>query len=103
MSSRSQSQISGTYDGRSPNDVQEIRSPATLNFSSNLQDLRDLTGLVTSNIFHPFTVIQIYFPNMWPFSGATFKPETDIGDLSGKVILVTGGRIDVRGLLRSSL
>ena len=62
---------------------------------SYLRDLQTWTSLVTPYIFHPITAIQVYFPNMWPFSGVTFDPEAEIGDLSDKVILVTGGNTGI--------
>ena len=43
---------------------------------------------VTAYIFRPIEGVQTFFPNM--FSKA-FDPDTAIGNLTGKVILVTGG------------
>jgi NAD(P)-dependent dehydrogenase (short-subunit alcohol dehydrogenase family) len=63
--------------------------------SSSIQDLHTWTSLITPYIFHPMTAIQVYFPNMWPFSGKSFNPQVDIGDLSNKVILVTGANTGI--------
>jgi NAD(P)-dependent dehydrogenase (short-subunit alcohol dehydrogenase family) len=75
--------------------LQKTTSSRPWALSSNIQDFQTWTSLVTPYIFHPITAIQVYFPNMWPFSGKSFKPEVDIGDLSKKVILVTGGNTGI--------
>lgn len=71
--------------------LQKEESAATLAASSYLQDCQDLTRLAASYVLHPVNAVQVYFPSMWPFSGISFEPEKDIVDLSGKVVLVTGG------------
>jgi hypothetical protein len=40
---------------------------------------------------------------MFGFGGLTFKPDTDIPDLSGKVVLVTGGATLATFYLRTAL
>ena len=75
-------------------EVQNVASSPATTWSvlSSLQDFYTLSSLITPYFFHPILAVQIYFPNMWPFGGAVFKPDSDIGDLNGKVILVTGGK-----------
>ncbi|KIV85430.1 hypothetical protein PV11_01126 [Exophiala sideris] len=63
---------------------------------SQLQELLELaTGLLLPYAFQPLTAIETYLPglaSMWPFNiSSSFHPAKDIPDLSGKVILVTGG------------
>ncbi|KAK5036381.1 hypothetical protein LTS07_002108 [Exophiala sideris] len=63
---------------------------------SQLQELLELaTGLLLPYAFQPLTAIETYLPglaSMWPFNiSSSFNPSKDIHDLSGKVILVTGG------------
>jgi NAD(P)-dependent dehydrogenase (short-subunit alcohol dehydrogenase family) len=76
-------------------DIQKTISSQPWALSSNIQDLQTWTSLITPYIFRPITAIQIYFPNMWPFSGKSFNPQVDIGDLSEKVILVTGANTGI--------
>ena len=76
-------------------EVQKATSSPPWELFSNIQDLQTWTALVTPYIFHPITAIQVYFPNMWPFSHKSFNPDAEIGDLSNKVILVTGGNTGI--------
>jgi len=39
------------------------------------------------------TLLRIAFDEMFGFGGKSFDPEKDIGNLSGKVVLVTGGEL----------
>ena len=54
-----------------------------------LTDLRDLGYLVVDGFLHPLEAWNGYFTR---FKMVKFNPTTDIPDLSGKVILVTGGK-----------
>jgi hypothetical protein len=59
-----------------------------------LIELADFRKVITDSIFHPIEAFNTYLPHLNPFKmfGAkSFNPETDIPDLSGKIILVTGG------------
>ncbi|KAI1617734.1 short-chain dehydrogenase/reductase [Exophiala viscosa] len=63
---------------------------------SQLQEVFELgTGLLLPYAFQPLKAIETYLPglaSMWPFDiTSSFNPSKDIPDLSGKVILVTGG------------
>lgn len=65
----------------------EYKAPSLV-FWSNILEILETTGFITPYILHPIQGFHTYFPTM----GATsFNPETRIGDLNGKVILVTGG------------
>jgi hypothetical protein len=55
---------------------------------TNIAEIIETTGFITPYILHPVQGFNTYFPSM----GATsFNPDKSIGDLTGKVILVTGG------------
>ncbi|KAI1626869.1 short-chain dehydrogenase/reductase [Exophiala viscosa] len=63
---------------------------------SQLQEVFELgTGLLLPYAFQPLKAIETHLPglaSMWPFDiTSSFNPSKDIPDLSGKVILVTGG------------
>jgi hypothetical protein len=54
----------------------------------NILEIVEATGFITPYLLHPVRGLNTYLPTM----GATpFDPESSIGDLCGKVILVTGG------------
>lgn len=60
-----------------------------------VSELLDFRPLAFEALLHPIEAIKAYTPqlNMFGlFEGKTFNPGADIPDLSGKVILVTGGR-----------
>lgn len=57
-----------------------------------LLDLLDVRHLIIEALLHPLEAIKAYTPQL-NMGGRTFSPATDIPDLSGKVILVTGGRL----------
>ncbi len=60
----------------------------SLMFWANILEIVEASGFVTPYILHPIQGFHAYFPTM----GATsFDPNSSIGDLTGKVILVTGG------------
>lgn len=56
-------------------------------------ELFELRYLLLQNLLHPIEAINDYLPHLVGnmFGGKTFSSATDIPDLSGKVILVTGG------------
>jgi len=63
---------------------------------SHVQDLFEIaTSLILPYALHPLLALETYHPKiatMWPFSTtSSFTPATDIADLAGKVVLVTGG------------
>jgi len=95
MSERRLGQSLDERDEGNDHEVQNTMPSPPWALSSNLQDIQTWTGLLTPYIFHPITAVQVYFPNMWPFNGKSFNPEADIGDLSNKVILVTGGNTGI--------
>jgi len=95
MSQRRLGQSLDERDEGSDHEVQNTMPLAPWALSSNLQDIQTWTRLLTPYVLHPITAIQVYFPNMWPFNGKSFNPEADIGDLSNKVILVTGGNTGI--------
>lgn len=59
------------------------------------ESLELAAGLLLPYAFQPLTAIETYLPglaSMWPFNiSSSFNPSKDIPDLTGKVILVTGG------------
>lgn len=61
---------------------------ASFHFWTSILDVIDIAGFLTPYIFHPVQGFHTYFPTM---GATTFDPERSIGDLAGKVILVTGG------------
>jgi hypothetical protein len=54
----------------------------------NILEVLETTGFITPYIFHPIQGFLTYFPTM---GAVGFNPEIGIGNLAGKVILVTGG------------
>lgn len=59
-----------------------------------ITDLRDFRHVVFESVLHPVEAYKAYLTNLNAydlFGGNSFSPEKDIPDLSGKVILVTGG------------
>jgi hypothetical protein len=54
----------------------------------NVLEIIEITGFIIPYVFNPIEGFRAFFPTM---GASSFNPETDIGDLSGKVILVTGG------------
>ena len=67
--------------------------PLLSTFATFWQSLSDFTSL--GNIALPVLSEILYTYNhirMLGFGGASFSPDKDIPDLSGKVVLVTGGR-----------
>lgn len=83
------------HDEALHHNLQNTSSAYSWAISSIIRDLQTWTSLVTPYIFHPVTAAQVYFPNMWPFSGKSFDPDVGIGDLSNKVILVTGANTGI--------
>jgi hypothetical protein len=65
-----------------------IYKAAIFPFWTNLLEVIETTGFFTPYIFRPIQGFHTYFPTM---GAAAFEPETSVGDLAGKVILVTGG------------
>src|SRR5262245_36256516 len=63
--------------------------------SGIFRDLLNASGFVTHVLRHPLETARTMAPTLHQLSfglvGEAFKPERDIGDLSGKVVLVTGG------------
>lgn len=73
--------------------------PAPTGSSHVLDLLRASTNLLLPHALHPLVAIETFLPGlaaMWPFSNSlTFKPATDIPNLAGKVVLVTGGNTGI--------
>ena len=66
-----------------------------------LTDLLDFRHAFFELILHPVETYKAYLPHLTIyelFGGNSFSPEIDIPDLSGKVILVTGGQSSLRPL-----
>ena len=64
-------------------------------FSQTFTELIDFRHLIFASLLHPIEAFNAYLPQFKMFGlfgGKTFAPKTDIPDLAGKVILVTGGR-----------
>lgn len=59
--------------------------------SHTILDLWDLQSFFWHNIRHPVQSAQSNLSHLAPCRMVHFKPDQDIPDLSGKVILVTGG------------
>ena len=82
-----------------------VRSNINFNYlvPESILELAELTRLVTSWFLHSVEALKVYFrPTMAPVKEGAFEPERDIKDLSGKVVLVTGGgffRFFLTGLL----
>ena len=76
------------YDGGLESVSHPIYKTTSFPFWTSLLEVIETTGFFTPYIFHPIQGFHTYFPTM---GAATFDPETSIGDLAGKVILVTGG------------
>lgn len=75
------------HDSRASASRRDYRSiPST--FWANVSEVIETTGFITPYILHPVQGFHTYLPTM----GATrFNPEGGVGDLTGKVILITGG------------
>lgn len=95
MSHSLQDQSLVGHDEALHHSLQNTSSAYSWAISSIIRDLQTWTSLVTPYVFHPVTAAQVYFPNMWPFSGKSFDPDVGIGDLSNKVILVTGANTGI--------
>jgi NAD(P)-dependent dehydrogenase (short-subunit alcohol dehydrogenase family) len=95
MSQRRLGQSLDERDEGNDHEVQNTMPLAPWALSSNLQDIQTWASLLIPYVLHPITALQVYFPNMWPFNAKSFNPEADIGDLSNKVILVTGGNTGI--------
>lgn len=66
-----------------------------------LKDLLDFRHAVYELILNPVETYKAYLPpfnSYGLFGGDTFSPEKDIPDLSGKVILVTGGQSSLHSI-----
>ena len=66
-----------------------------------ITDLLDIRHAFSELFIHPVDTYHAYLPhlNIYElFGGNTFSPEKDIPDLSGKVILVTGGKSSLQSL-----
>ena len=66
-----------------------------------ITDVLEFRHVFFEFVLHPVDTYQAYLPhlNVYElFGGKTFSPERDIPDLSGKVILVTGGQSSLRSL-----
>lgn len=63
----------------------------------NSSDLGALSGLVLNGLRQPRDFFSSVGPTLNEFSfgllGSSFKPERDVVDLTGKVIFVTGGKV----------
>lgn len=71
-----------------------------------LRDLLDFRHAFYEMILNPVETYKAYVPPFNPyglFGGNTFSPEKDIPDLSGKVILVTGGQSSLHSILYTLL
>ena len=71
-----------------------------------LKDLLDFRHAFYEMILNPVETYKAYVPPFNPyglFGGDTFSPEKDIPDLSGKVILVTGGQSSLYSTLYTLL
>lgn len=61
---------------------------------SNWVELTDFYHPILDSLLHPISALNTNLPHLDPynmFGGKSFNPATDIPDLRGKVILVTGG------------
>jgi len=68
------------------------RNPSVV---SDLAELTDFYHLILDSLLHPISALNTNLPHLNPcnmFWGKSFNPATDIPDLRGKVILVTGGQ-----------
>ena len=75
--------------------AQDHSSSIVTRYFHAFQELSDLSTLAVQGILHPIDSLSAYvlpsiFLNM--FGGISFNPAQDISDLSGKVVLVTGGK-----------
>ena len=71
-----------------------------------LRDLLDFRHAFYELILNPVETYKAYLPpfNAYGlFGGDTFSPEKNIPDLSGKVILVTGGQLSLHSILYTLL
>jgi hypothetical protein len=57
-------------------------------FWTNILEIIESSRFITPYFLHPIQAFNTYFPTM---GAPSFDPERSIGDLAGKVILVTGG------------
>lgn len=71
-------------------------SAASTSLLDQILPLIEVSGLATAAVLHPIQFLTTYTPNLrlfnTMFGGLRFAPAADIRSLSGKVILVTGGR-----------
>lgn len=66
-----------------------------------MTDLLDFRHVFIESVLHPVEAYKAYLPHLnvyGLFGSNTFSPKIDIPDLSGKVILVTGGQLSQRSI-----
>lgn len=71
-----------------------------------LRDLLDFRHALYELILNPVETYKAYLPPLSAyglFGGDAFSPEKDVPDLSGKVILVTGGQSSLHSILYTLL
>ncbi|KAI4218555.1 MAG: hypothetical protein L6R36_008893 [Xanthoria steineri] len=72
-----------------------VKAPLSSIFQAASETL-DLRFLLLQTLVHPLNALQSNLSHLLPltmfgFGGKKFRPDEDIGDLSGKVVVITGG------------
>lgn len=90
-----------TYNREQPKSPADVQSRKLSKFVSpearlapSFLELADFSKVIRHSILHPIEALDTYLPHLNPIKmlgGKTFNPEIDIPDLSGKIVLVTGG------------
>lgn len=73
-----------------------INNPNSSLFLIHFTELLDFSSLISHSLLHPLSALNTNLPHLNPlnmFGGKSFNPATDIPNLNGKVILVTGGML----------
>lgn len=92
MSAASTPELSSTISSSGPQSHTSIRNSSVF---SDIAELINFYHFILDSLFHPVSALNTNLPHLNPYNmfwGKTFNPATEISNLSGKVILVTGGQ-----------
>jgi hypothetical protein len=90
----SQTSVFGTAHEQETQPTSSTTSLIPASTSSVFEETVALSSWVLTTLYHPIDAFRAHASYINPFNmfgGASFTPDKDIHDLSGKVLLVTGG------------